>query len=361
MKPKPLHLAFLFVVLSLLAAVASGWLRLGVPLPFRLGSSQHGALMVNSFLASVIFLERAVTFRQKWLLLLPLTNAASALFFVADFPQIGFWFLNTAGLGFAALCLHFLFRYKEFYFFVFLLGSLLLVIGNVMITFSGHYTLAVYYWMGFLLLTIVAERLELSRFLPVKKSAKTLLVACLLLTLVALVVQTMYGYHQPLAVTIAGTALWLLRYDMARRSLRLPGQHRYSAVALLGGFGWLLATAPLLLFFAKIPFGYDAVLHAFFIGFVFSMIFSHAPIIVPAVAKLPVKVYRPVLYAWLAGLHLSLLVRLAGDVWGEASLRKTGGLLNGLVVLGFFVTIAATVVQEKRRWQLQRKAAAALR
>jgi len=66
-----------------------------------------------------------------------------------------------------------------------------------------------------------------------------------------------------------------------------------------------------------------------FVGFVLSMVFAHAPIILPAVARVEVP-FHPALYAPLALLHVGLLVRLAGDASGVFALRRAGGLMNAL-------------------------------
>jgi hypothetical protein len=88
--------------------------------------------------------------------------------------------------------------------------------------------------------------------------------------------------------------------------------------------------------------GHDAALHALLIGFVFSMVFGHAPIILPAVlhVKLP---YHPSFYAPLALLHVSLAVRLCGDASGSFDLLRIGGLLNALALLAFIANSAIAV------------------
>ena len=67
---------------------------------------------------------------------------------------------------------------------------------------------------------------------------------------------------------------------------------------------------------------YDAALHAIFVGFVFSMVLGHAPIIVPAVLRVRYP-YHPVLYLALAVLHASLVVRVfvstPAGAWGNAA------------------------------------------
>jgi hypothetical protein len=72
-------------------------------------------------------------------------------------------------------------------------------------------------------------------------------------------------------------------FDIARRTVRAEGLSRYMAVCLLIGYAWLFAAgspgprpslgAPLR----------DAALHGLGLGFLFSMMLGHAPVILPAV------------------------------------------------------------------------------
>ncbi|MFN3928718.1 MAG: hypothetical protein ACK4OK_03690, partial [Thermoflexus sp.] len=87
---------------------------------------------------------------------------------------------------------------------------------------------------------------------------------------------------------------------------------------------------------------YDARLHAVLVGFVFSMIFGHALIIFPAVLRVNLPFSRA-LYLPLALLHLSLLLRLAGDLGGIFEVRRWGGLLNGVAILLFLVLMARAI------------------
>jgi hypothetical protein len=81
---------------------------------------------------------------------------------------------------------------------------------------------------------------------------------------------------------------------------------------------------------------YDAMLHAIFLGFVFSMIFAHAPIILPTITGLALP-FQNLFYLHAGLLHLSLLLRVAGDLSLSLSLQQWGGLLNGFAVLLFLV------------------------
>ncbi|MBR7517969.1 hypothetical protein KC217_20055, partial [Mycobacterium tuberculosis] len=95
-------------------------------------------------------------------------------------------------------------------------------------------------------------------------------------------------------------------------TLRRPGQTGFMATCMSLGYVWLGIAGVLLLAAAptNIAFGYDAVLHAILIGFVFSMVFGHALIILPAVVRVRL-VYRRALYLPLAALHASVVLRVA--------------------------------------------------
>jgi hypothetical protein len=149
---------------------------------------------------------------------------------------------------------------------------------------------------------------------------------------------------------MVGLATWLGVCDVARRTVRTSGLTRFIAVALLSGYLWLGVAGLLALWFGGVAAGgpYDAILHAVFVGFVFSMIFGHAPIILPAVLRVGVT-YRPAFYLPLGLLHASLVLRLIGDCTPWLAGRRWGGLLNAVAVLVFFVTVARGVVTSRRR------------
>ena len=339
------------LLISLLAAIWGGWLRMGWDLPYTAMAVQHGSLMVNAFLASLIFLERAVTFRSRWVLLLPFVNAFSLICYASGNPEAAMICTIAGSSGFVIMCAYFVWKYKELYYYIFLLGAACLLTGNLFLFSSSLYAGAVQWWMGFLLFTIVAERIELSRFLSLKPYQVRLLLAALALVTVSFLLPGNAGSIL-FAAGLTATAAWLLRFDMARHAVRREGSHRYSGILLIAGYIWLPVTAAALLFRDYLPFYYDAVLHSFFIGFVFSMIFSHAPIILPAVARLPIRIYRPFLYFPFCLLQLTLMMRIWGDVSGNVVLRKWGGMGNGLSILLFFITIAVIVgsaLQARRR------------
>ncbi|HWI89824.1 MAG TPA: hypothetical protein VNT20_01060 [Flavisolibacter sp.] len=214
---------FPFIILSLLSAIWSGWLRIGWNFPITNVAAQHGALMVNSFLALLIFLERAVVFRNKLVLALPLFNALSVVAFAAGFPVVAQLLFILCSSVFTLVCLYFIYRYKESYYFIFLIGAVCLLTGNVILYRTNFYPSAVTWWMGFLLLTIIAERLELSRFLKLTDFKRYILWFCLALVVVALLHPLQVQGNTFFAIAIAMNAIWLLKYDMARHSIKAKG------------------------------------------------------------------------------------------------------------------------------------------
>jgi hypothetical protein len=192
---------------------------------------------------------------------------------------------------------------------------------------------------GLLVLTIGGERLELSRVLrPALGQLRLFSLIAALLGLGSIVCL----FHLSLGARLSGLSMlalsiWFLHNDLTTRTIRHSNPlTRYIAFCLFLGFIWLGISGILQLYFGALYAGpyYDAVLHAVFVGFVISMIFGHAPIIFPAILGAPVR-YRPAFYVHLLLLHLSLLVRLLGDLTGQLDVRRWGGLLNAIAILLF--------------------------
>jgi hypothetical protein len=132
-------------------------------------------------------------------------------------------------------------------------------------------------------------------------------------------------------------AAWLLRYDIARRTVLQSGLTRFIALCLLAGYVWLALGGLLRLASGEFVTGglyYDAMLHTIFLGFVMSMIFGHAPIILPAVLGRALR-YSSLFYVHLVLLHVSLILRVIGDLSGVLLLREWGGMLNVIAILAF--------------------------
>jgi len=133
--------------------------------------------------------------------------------------------------------------------------------------------------------------------------------------------------------------------------VRQTGLTRFIAVCLLSGYVWLGVGGLLTWRFAGVLAGpyYDAMLHTVFVGFVFAMIFGHAPIIIPAILGRTTSPYHPALYVPLLLLQASLLLRVVGDLLGWWPGRQWGGLLNALAVLLFLITLGRVLRRRKSR------------
>jgi hypothetical protein len=80
-------------------------------------------------------------------------------------------------------------------------------------------------------------------------------------------------------------------------------------------------------------------LHAILIGFVLSMVFGHALIILPAVARLRVRYGSP-LYGPLILLHMSLVLRVGSGLIDWPAGRQWSGIATIAAILSFVVTVA---------------------
>jgi hypothetical protein len=203
------------------------------------------------------------------------------------------------------------------------------------------------WWIVFLLWTILGERLDLSRFQRPSKFSSPLLIAVMVFTTAGLVTSVFWekAGEKLLGTSLLGTALWLGRFDLARRSVRNPGLPRFMAVTLLVGYLWLTVGGVLMLALGPVVSGpkYDAVLHAFFVGFVFSMIFAHAPVIFPAVLVVT-PVFSRRFYGHVALLEAGLALRIAGDLAGSAPVRQWGAVVSAVAIAVFLLnTISALV------------------
>jgi hypothetical protein len=153
-----------------------------------------------------------------------------------------------------------------------------------------------------------------------------------------------------LSASLIVMTLWLMRNDIVRHTIRQQGLTRYIAAALICGYAWLLVAGIIGLSLPQLNAGssYDAFTHAIFLGFVFSMIFGHAPIIFPAITKVKIP-YHPSFYLPLFLLQVSLLLRLSGDFFYIVNLRKAGGILHAITIVLFILVLAASVIRNKNK------------
>jgi hypothetical protein len=344
------------VLLALLLALWSGWIRLGWQFPITKGVADHGALMIGSFLGSLIILERAVVLKKLWAYAIPAVNLLSLPLFMAGYPIAAYACLVAGSLGLMLIFWLLLQRQPDASIWVMLCGAACWLVGNSLLLIHDLYPMAVFWWVLFLLLTISGERLELTRFLPVTLKQKSILYSTLLICVVGVLMPYHSSGRWILGAGIIGTALWLLRFDIARKTAKKEGLTAFGGRSLLMGYGWLLVCGALLFSYDWLPLMYDAVLHAFFLGFVFSMIFAHGPVILPAVAGITTKPYNPLLYLPLLLLQISLALRIGADVFLWIEWRKWSGILSGVAILFYFTGIVLILIHERSKRTAKRMA-----
>lgn len=353
----PVFLPFLLLsMLALFAGLWAGLVRLGwaVPVLAPVLPMQHGPLMVSGFLGTLIALERVAALRQRWMYAAPLLSGLGWLTSLALPGALAGPLIITLGsLFFAGILAVMVRRETKIYTITMAVGALCWLAGNLLWLTGISLPQLVWLWAAFLVLTIAGERLELNRVLRLRPAHHFIFAAAAAVFVAgaALFAALPDAGARITAAGMLALAVWLLYFDIARRNLRHKLQlTRFIAACLFAGYIWLGVGGLLLLAFGAqfAGFRYDAMLHAVFVGFVFSMIFGHAPIILPALTGVNVT-FQPVFYAPLALLHISLVLRVLGDLAAWLPARLWGGILNEAAVLGFFALFAAAVLRARHR------------
>jgi hypothetical protein len=344
------------VAVSLLAAVVGGLLRAGIGWPAvsgaGLAAGAHAALMMCGFLGTVIAVERAVAVKLRWAFVAPLVSGLAGVLALGGQAQIAAWLWVVAGLGFVGVNVVVVLRQPAPHTVLLLVGALAWLVGNLVFAVGLESSAVLPWWFAFLLLTIAAERLEMTRLMRRHPMAQPSLQAILLAMVAAAALHTadplfgglLYG------ASLVALAAWLGRFDIARRTALSHGLSRYMALCLLCGYAWLGIAG---LAWAAMSLGWparDLALHALGLGFVFSMVMGHAPVILPAVARVKL-LFGPWFYGPLALLHASLAVRLLGGL-ANAELIGIGASLNAAALALFVLTVAGSAVA----WRLREAA-----
>lgn len=347
----------LTAVAGLAVAVWAGLVRIGWAweMPLEDLPAMHGAIMVCGFLGTVIGIERAVALGRWWAWASPALAAAGAVALVAGLPgamdsdpSIARALFAASAVALFAESLLIVRRQPALFTATLAAGAGALAAGNIAWWMERPLSHAVLWWIGFLVLTIASERLELSRVVRLSRRAVVVFAAEGLLLLGSLAWTTWKNAVELrcFGIALALLALWMLRCDVARRTVKLKGLPRFVASGLLAGYAWLLAGGVIFAWYATSwgPFPRDAAYHSVFLGFVISMIFAHAPIILPAISGLEVAWSR-LFYVPLFFLHATLVVRVAADFGPWMEVRQWGGLGNAASIALFLLVLLSAVVR----------------
>src|SRR5690606_10180853 len=272
MLTNPRHRApfLLLGFLALAPGVTAGLGLLGWPWFAQAAPSllvQHGALMICGFFGTLISLERAVALCRLWAYAGPALAGAGTLLLLTDLPLAGAAGLYLGASFILSAASWQVYRQHPALFTATLaLGASCWSLGTLIWLLGGAPMQIRLWWLSFLILTIAGERLELSRFLAPPPSVQRQFAVLLVLLLASLAASIRW----PLAgswvfgMLLILLSLWLVRYDIAKRTVRMAGLTRFIAICLLSAYGWLALAGLLIVMDGGLQpgsFYFDAALH----------------------------------------------------------------------------------------------------
>lgn len=362
-----------FSGLALISAIWGGLYRIGWTIPMIANELPgiHGPLIVCGFLGTMFSFDRAIVLKKFWGDVVPVfILIGSFLLFINPISRMCPLFVFVGSLGFIAICYEVNRVQPNLFNRMILTGSILWVTGITIWLFQWPVYNIYLWWMGFVLFTMVGQRLELARRIRLSQPPFYLLSIALGIVFVGEIVMALGHLHQSDSVLeliedyirdprsvwgmrLAGlgfllTGVWLLIYDAAWGLLKGKGLAKYASICLISGYMWLVISGLLSLIFSGRVSGiyYDALIHSFFIGFVWFNIFGHGPVLVLASMGIRVK-SAIVFYAPVVILYASLILRVFGDLIRNRLLIKNGGLLNGIALLFFFIILGFQIFNNR--------------
>ena len=309
----------------------------------------HAALMLSGFLGTVIAIERAVAVKLRWAFAAPFASGIASLFMLTGHTDVAAWLGVFAASVFVGVNVVVVMRQPAAYTALLLVGAGAWLVGNLLFAAGKGGGATVPWWFAFLVLTIAAERVEMTRLMRRHPAARPILNAILFALLAGAALSAPAPILGGVIYGAALTALagWLGAFDIARRTVLAHGLSRYTAVCLLGSTLWLAVAG---VTWACMAIGLptrDVALHALGLGFIVSMVMGNAPGILPAVTRVKLH-FGPWFYAPPVLLHASLMLRLGGG-FASPELRATGAVLNAVALALFAATVAGSAIAERAR------------
>lgn len=356
MKPRPATVGRVAIGVTVAVGLVIGGLtglsRMGWEIGGLPAISIHGPLFALGFLGTVIGMERAVALRRGWVWVVPGVSAAAIVGLIAGAPSaVPAMLLVVGGFGLVAIFITAHRMQPELHIRVMGAGAACWAIGAVGLLAGLEIARLVPAMAGFLVLTIFGERLELTRLIGVRPGARRWLLATSILIIggAAVALWDIVPGAALSGVGFLGAAIWLARNDVAKRTVKVPGVTRYMAASLLVGYVWLAVAGVIWIGWGLVPGepSYDAAVHTVFLGFVFSMVFAHAPVIVPALTGRAVP-FNASFWIPVGLLHASLVQRVLGDLAGSTWNRQWGGMGNATALALFLVVLASSVIRGRR-------------
>jgi hypothetical protein len=347
-------MSMLCVAGLLIAGVVGGLLRAGVGVPLPEHSAwpgqavvAHAFLMICGVMGTVIGIERAVAVKRRLALVAPVLSACAGFVMLSGGgTPAAAWLSVAAAIAFVLVNVVVIDRQLAAHTVLLLVGAVAWLVGDVLFALGSPLAtaLAIPWWFAFLVFTIAAERLEMTRLMRRRPGASASLYATLAAMLVgaaAFALSPAWG-GIVYGLSLVALSAWLITFDIARRTVAAHGLSRYMAVCLLAGYAWLAVAG---VAWVGNAFGWpvrDVALHALGLGFVFSMMLGHAPVILPALARIKIE-FGWFFYVPLAVLHASLAVRL-GLGARDFAMLSMGAQGNAIAIALFAATLAGAAI-----------------
>lgn len=319
----------------------------------------HGEIMLGGFLASLIIFERMIALRINALIWVPYIYAFSAMMLHNGNPYV-----RTIHLvALAGWLLHRWIAYRKFHRWekplvesvaFITLSSALMYPGGLLarpeVALQG---------LAFPVAVIAIERLEMS--LLFKKMGARLVVFALIGWCFLWNLSTWQGI---LDLKNIGWATLLLVVSIALHDMALRGSknkktlstahglHNFLKLALILSYAWLFTAAIALILSTKISAAIqkDILFHLFGLGFVFTMILGHAPLILPAaLGKLP-PTKAPVIPFLL--FQTATIFRMVGDLalLKSVTVWQWTGWISGVIhIISFFAYVGMLIIFLQKR------------
>ncbi len=178
--------AVLCIAGLLATGIIGGLLRAGISVP-GLGESAwpsravsaHAFLMISGFMGTVIGIERAIAVKARPAFAAPAASGLAGLLMLADAAFAAAWVAVLAAIAFIAVNLYVFSRQRAAHTALLLAGAAAWLVGNLLHALGSQPAAVIPWWFYFLVLTIAAERLEMTRLMKRRRGAQASLYACL--------------------------------------------------------------------------------------------------------------------------------------------------------------------------------------
>ncbi len=294
-----IRISMFFAFLSFIIGSLSGIARVGIDFGFINNFSPlHQHLMVGGFFGTLITAERIVSLRNEKLNFLIIVNALGAPFSILN-PKISLILFRSGGLILFVVYLSFLFRFKREEFLIFGLSAIFYILGFGL--YEKNRLLAVDFWSLFFIFTILGEGYELIKNL--KKISK---ISKYPIFVIILSLPFLLKFHTLKGIILVGLSVVFIITDIVLINLRKSEPFRFTAYCILAGYIWLIIYG---LSFTIPNINYDLRIHSLLLGFVFSMVFAHARMILPSILKTTAKFFKIPNYITFILFEVSLIAR----------------------------------------------------